>query len=93
MNFILSKIHWLKSKVFRSAEQEVIEFHEQLSDLSMQNQSLAAAKRKLEQEADNLKQDAEDMRGTFNINSLFSIVSIRLIIIMYIYKIFRYFGI
>ena len=68
MNFILSKIHWLKSKVFRSAEQEVIEFHEQLSDLSMQNQSLAAAKRKLEQEADNLKQDAEDMRGTLNIS-------------------------
>jgi len=47
----------------RSAEQEVIEFHDQLSDLSMQNQSLAAAKRKLEQEADNLKQDSDDMKG------------------------------
>ena len=29
----------------------------------MQNQSLAAAKRKLEQEADNLKQDSDDMKG------------------------------
>ena len=30
---------------------------------SMLNQSLAANKRKLEQEADNLKQDTDDMRG------------------------------
>ena len=31
--------------------------------VSMLNQSLAATKRKLEQETDNLKQDTDDMRG------------------------------
>jgi hypothetical protein len=34
-----------------------------MSELTMQNQSLAASRRKLEQEADNLRQDSEDMRG------------------------------
>ena len=51
----------------RSAEQELAECHEQMSELTMQNQSLAASRRKLDQEADNLRQDAEDMRGTYNL--------------------------
>ncbi len=38
-----------------------------MSDLTMQNQSLAATRRKLEQEADNLRQDCEDMRGRLRI--------------------------
>ena len=49
--------------MFRTAETEVTEFHEQISDLSMQNQALTGQRRKLEQEADNLKQDSDDMRG------------------------------
>ena len=49
--------------IFRTAETEVTEFHEQISDLSMQNQALTGQRRKLEQEADNLKQDSDDMRG------------------------------
>ena len=60
----------LKNKCLnRSAEQEVGECHEQLSDLSMQNQSLAGARRKLEQEAENLRQDCDEMKGDiFNVN-------------------------
>ncbi len=52
-------------RMSRSAEQELAECHEQMSELTMQNQSLAAGRRKLEQEADNLRQDSEDMRGRF----------------------------
>ena len=55
---------------FRLAEQEVGECHEQLSDLSMQNQSLAGARRKLEQEAENLRQDCDDMKGNNDMSSI-----------------------
>ena len=49
----------------RSAEQELAECHEQMSELTMQNQSLAATRRKLDQEADNLRQDSDDIRGIY----------------------------
>ena len=55
--------------MFRTAETEVTEFHEQISDLSMQNQALTGQRRKLEQEADNLKQDSDDMRGILQCSS------------------------
>merc|ERR1719472_112401 len=47
----------------RSAEQELTDCHESISDLTVQNQSLAAMKRKIEQELDNLRQDIDDMKN------------------------------
>jgi len=47
----------------RSAEQELTDCHESISDLTVQNQSLAAMKRKIEQELENLRQDIDDMKN------------------------------
>merc|ERR1719204_2701209 len=46
-----------------SAEQELTDCHETISDLTVQNQSLAAMKRKIDQELDNLRQDIDDMKN------------------------------
>ncbi len=45
----------------RAAEQELSECHEAMNDLSVQNQSIAANKRRCEAELDHLKQDLDDM--------------------------------
>ena len=45
----------------RSAEQEVQDCNESLSDLNAQNQSLLTSKRRAEAEMDTLKQELEDV--------------------------------
>jgi len=47
----------------RAAEQELTDCHENISDLTVQNQSLGAMKRRIDQELDNIRQDIEEMRG------------------------------
>ena len=47
----------------RAAEQELTDCHENISDLTVQNQSLAAMKRKIDQELENLRQDIDDMKN------------------------------
>merc|ERR1711981_1395733 len=47
----------------RSAEQELTDCHESMGDLTVQNQSLSAMKRKIDQELDNLRQDIDDMKN------------------------------
>jgi len=47
----------------RAAEQELTDCHETISDLTVQNQSLAAMKRKIDQELENLRQDIDDMKN------------------------------
>ena len=44
----------------RAAEQELSEANENISDLNLQNQSIASSKRHLEAEMDNMKQDLDD---------------------------------
>ncbi len=45
----------------RAAEQELQDGNESLSELNAQNQSLVTAKRRVEAEMDNLKQDVDDV--------------------------------
>merc|ERR1711937_1015537 len=47
----------------RTAEQELSDCHENISDLTLQNQSLSAMKRRIDQELDNLRQDIDEMRN------------------------------
>ncbi|XP_040566481.1 myosin-3 [Lepeophtheirus salmonis] len=47
----------------RAAEHELNDCHESMNDLSVQNQSLAATKRKIQSETDNIKQEVEYMNS------------------------------